>query len=197
MSLQDGTRTFREGFNLQGPGGTLKIGLDAGVSLDPITGIPTVGAPQTVTLTASATNYVEIVPGATTASANTVGFTPGSLPLYVIVAGTKTFTNEYDLRGSSNPPKGLRAFNTQTGTAYTVALTDQGKVVEMNNASANVVTIPLNATVAFPIGTEITVAQLGAGTTSVAIAGGGTLIGTMTLVVARLIKRATDTWYCT
>jgi hypothetical protein len=65
--------------------------------------------------------------------------------------------------------------NAQTGTTYTLALTDapasatnQG-IVTMNNASANTLTIPANGTVAFPVGTGILVIQLGAGQTTIAI----------------------------
>lgn len=39
----------------------------------------------------------------------------------------------------------------------------------MNNAAANTLTIPANALVAYPIGTQILVTQMGAGTTSIAI----------------------------
>ena len=39
----------------------------------------------------------------------------------------------------------------------------------MNNGGANTLTIPANASVAFPIGTEIVIINKGAGTTTVAI----------------------------
>ena len=65
--------------------------------------------------------------------------------------------------------------NAQTGTTYTLVLTDapaasanQG-IVTMNNGSANTLTIPANASVAFPIGTVISVIQLGVGQTNIAI----------------------------
>jgi hypothetical protein len=61
------------------------------------------------------------------------------------------------------------SLNNQTGTAYTLVLADAGKNVTMNNAAANTLTIPANASVAFPIGTQILVTQLGAGQTTVAI----------------------------
>jgi len=57
--------------------------------------------------------------------------------------------------------------NEDTTTAYTLTLTDQNDVVEMNNAAANTLTIPLNAAVAFPVGTVILVTQGGAGVTTV------------------------------
>jgi hypothetical protein len=51
--------------------------------------------------------------------------------------------------------------------SYTLLLTDAHNYVEMEVASANVLTIPTNATVAFPIGTEIRVTQLGTGQTTI------------------------------
>lgn len=96
------------------------------------------------------------------------------------------------------------AANAQTGTAYTLALIDMYRLVEMNNASANTLTIPLNATVAFPVGTVIDVLQTGAGKTTVAGAVGTTVNSTAALLsvaaqwsTVRLRKRATDTWVVT
>ena len=43
----------------------------------------------------------------------------------------------------------------QTGTAYTLVLADAFKLVAMNNAAANTLTVPPNSSVAFPIGTRI------------------------------------------
>lgn len=47
------------------------------------------------------------------------------------------------------------SINAQTGTAYTPVLTDDGKIVTLNNAAAISVTLPTNASVAFPVGAEI------------------------------------------
>jgi hypothetical protein len=92
------------------------------------------------------------------------------------------------------------AVNAQTGS-YTLALSDAGCAVEVNDASASTVTVPLNATVAFPIGTVIEVAQIGAGQITVAAASGVTLQSAGSLVHTRvqfsavsLRKRGTDTW---
>lgn len=89
--------------------------------------------------------------------------------------------------------------NATTG-AYTLALTDDNRMVEMNNASGTTLTIPLNSSVAFPIGTMITILQTGAGQTTVAGAAGVTVNGTPGLKLraqysaATCIKRATNTW---
>lgn len=65
---------------------------------------------------------------------------------------------------------GLVSFtlNAQTGTTYTAVSTDQYQVlVTMSNASANTFYIPTDATINFPIGTAITVAQEGVGVTTI------------------------------
>src|SRR5689334_11950484 len=62
--------------------------------------------------------------------------------------------------------KQIIGVNAQTGTTYTLVLGDAGKVVEMNNAASNTLTVPPNSSVAFPVNTVIEVFQLGAGATS-------------------------------
>lgn len=90
--------------------------------------------------------------------------------------------------------------NAQTGTSYTLVLADAFKLVTMSNASANTLTVPLNSTVAFPVGTRIDLGQDGAGQTTIAATGGVTIRTPETLKLrkqwgkATLIKRATDTW---
>lgn len=54
----------------------------------------------TLTLTASTTNYVEASPTDGAVSTNTTAFTPGYLPLYVVVMGSATATSYTDVRGS-------------------------------------------------------------------------------------------------
>jgi hypothetical protein len=77
----------------------------------------------------------------------------------------------------------------------------------MDNASANTFSIPTNASVAFPIGTQITVLQIGAGQTTIqAVTSGTTTIqstgGTAAAPkirarygAATCIKASTDLWY--
>ena len=89
--------------------------------------------------------------------------------------------------------------NAQTAS-YTLVLGDKDKLVEIDNASANNLTIPLNSSVAFPIGTQINILQTGAGTTTLVATGGVTLNATPGLILrarwssVTLIKRGTDTW---
>jgi hypothetical protein len=91
------------------------------------------------------------------------------------------------------------SFNEQTAS-YTLALSDAGKIVEMNVGSANDLTVPLDSSVAFPVGTNITILQTGAGQTTIVATGGVTINATPGLKLraqwssATLIKIATDTW---
>ncbi len=92
------------------------------------------------------------------------------------------------------------SINEQTDS-YTLVLTDAGKLIDMNKGSANTLTIPLYAVVAFPIGTRIAVRQLGTGQTTVAITATGTLQSYANAydlagqyAIAMLIKTATNTW---
>ena len=90
---------------------------------------------------------------------------------------------------------------------YTAVLADQYQVlVPMNKATAVAFKIPTNASVAFPIGTAITVLNIGAGTCTIsAVTSGTTTVlsagataASPTLAqykTAVCIKTATDTWY--
>jgi len=92
------------------------------------------------------------------------------------------------------------AINAQTGTTYTAVLTDDGKLVTCDNASAITFTIPTNASVAFGIGTQINIMQLGAGQITIGGAGvtfrseGSKLKTKGQYAVATCCKIATDTW---
>jgi hypothetical protein len=68
------------------------------------------------------------------------------------------------------------ATNTQTGTTYTLALADNGKLITLNNASPIAVTIPLNSSIALPVGASIILSQFGAGAVTVQGAGGVTVV---------------------
>ena len=90
--------------------------------------------------------------------------------------------------------------NTQTGTSYTLVLTDSGKQVTMSNASASTLTVPPNSSVAFVVGVRIQVIQLGAGAVTLT-AGAGVTVSSLSASlamaqyqVATLVKTATNTW---
>ena len=90
---------------------------------------------------------------------------------------------------------------------YTAVIADAYQVVElMNKATAIAYKIPTNASVAFPIGTVLTVLNIGAGTCTIsAVTSGTTTILSAGAVAAAptlgqyksaaCIKTGTDTWY--
>lgn len=96
--------------------------------------------------------------------------------------------------------------NAQTGTTYTLVLGDRAKIITMSNASANTLTIPTNASVAFPTGTCIVIQQLGAGVTTISgdtgvtLQGGGSSTSAGSAAIsnqyslATIIKMDTNTW---
>ncbi len=94
------------------------------------------------------------------------------------------------------------AVNAQTGTTYTLVLADASKLVTMSNASANTLTVPPNASVAFPVGTRLMVQQLGAGSTTIAAGSGVTINApsTVTLEIGEqyesrgILKTSINTW---
>ena len=92
-------------------------------------------------------------------------------------------------------------FNAQTGTTYTLALTDVAKVVSLTNASAITLTVPTNASVAFPTGTQILLYQGGAGNVTISPASGVTIRSdgaklklNAQYAVGGLLKLATNEW---
>ena len=90
----------------------------------------------------------------------------------------QTFTNKILTTPTLTSPLVNLGINTQTGTTYTTVLADNGKLTTLSNASAIAVTIPLNSSVAYPVGAQINMAQLGAGQVTVSGAGGVTLVST-------------------
>lgn len=104
-----------------------------------------------------------------------------SLPVMSTLVGTEEFVGTVNHVSAKASLAALRAFvlaglsvpiPDQTivfPTAnYTLALTDKNNAVGMNVATANVLTVPPNSSVAFPVGSRIDVYQHGAGATSLA-----------------------------
>jgi hypothetical protein len=99
------------------------------------------------------------------------------------------------------------SLNAQTGTTYTFALSDNGKLVTASNAGAQTYSIPTDGTTAFPVGTQINIIGIGAGAVTIQAATSGTTTVASTGTVsaaptlraqyssATLIKASTDLWY--
>ena len=107
------------------------------------------------------------------------GGSSGSVTLSINTAVTADLTTAQTLTNKTlTSPLINLGINAQTGTTYTTVLADNGKLITQTNASAIATTIPLNSSVAYPVGAQINIAQLGAGQITVAGAGGVTVVST-------------------
>jgi hypothetical protein len=150
-----------------------------------------------------ATGTVTSITAGTGLSGGTIT-TSGTIAIDSTVAtltGTQTLTNK-----TLTDPKINLAFDAETAS-YTAVLANNGQIVTMDNASANTFSIPTNASVAFPIGTQINVLQIGAGQTTIqAVTSGTTTIQSTgasaaapklraRYSAATCVKAGTDLWY--
>jgi hypothetical protein len=126
----------------------------------------------------------------------------GALVIQITGAGTHAerarFTGEGNLTLTGNAIY-YQAEQAEVGTTYTLALTDANKMVTLANGSAITLTVPTNASIPFPIGTRIDIAQFGAGQVSVTSSAtirseGGKLKLRGQYSAATLWKKATDEW---
>ena len=128
----------------------------------------------------------------------------------VTLTGTQTLTNKTLTSPTINSPTiatpaisggtMVYALNSQAAS-YTLVLTDASKVLPVSNASANTVTVPPNSSVAFPIGSVVTLIQTGAGQTTITAGAGVTIQSESSKLklrgqyaAATLLKTDTDTW---
>lgn len=157
-------------------------------------------------MTGGNTMYASDTPGAIGSSAGTlnvpIGVAKSTTELYFNpMLGVVRTTNVQTLQNKTFTSSVFTiSINTQTND-YTLVLTDDSKLVQMNKASGNTLTVPPNSSVAFAIGSKILVRQMGAGQTTIA-AGIGVTINSAgaALKVAQqygmavIVKVATDTW---
>lgn len=102
--------------------------------------------------------------------------------------------------GATGDPSGSLSIVTYE-SSRTLGMSDSGKIIEMNAASPSYVLIPQEALVPFAIGTQITVLQVGSGSTSLTGSLGVTVNskdGMLRLgnrwAAATMIKRGSDSW---
>lgn len=159
-----------------------------------------VTAASTTTLTNKTVNLSSNTVSGTAAEFNTAL----SDADFTTLAGSETLTNKTLTSPTIDTPtindaRQNLTLNAQVGTTYTLVLTDNGRLVTLDNASAITLTVPLNSSVAFPTGAIINIQQIGAGAVTVAGASGVTVNGTGTGTRAQwssasIVKTATDTW---
>ena len=154
---------------------------------------PTLVTPVLGVATATSVN------GTTIPSSVTLTKTSDNLSVFAATTSAQLAGIISDEIGTGNIQLSDLATSAQAAS-YTLVLADKGKLVEMSNASANNLTVPLNSSVAYPVGSQINILQTGAGQTTVVATGGVTINASPGLKLraqwsaATLIKRATDTW---
>jgi hypothetical protein len=75
----------------------------------------------------------------------------------------------------TNVATAMVSINAQTGTSYTTVLSDDGKLITLDNASSITLTIPPNSSVAYGIGTQINLMALAAGVVTITAGSGVTI----------------------
>jgi hypothetical protein len=156
------------------------------------------------------------ITGVTAGTGLTGGGTSGTVTLAIdstvaTLTGSQTLTNKTLTSpaitggtGSFTSPQINLGINAQTGTTYTTVLADNGKLVTLTNGSSIALTIPLNSSVAYPVGAQLNLARLGAGAVTIAGAVGVTVISTGATAAtpglraqystATAIQTSTDNW---
>lgn len=145
-----------------------------------VAGAPTTIANGTVTLAASATNYVEADPATGAVSANTTGFTSGRTPLYSVVTGASTVSSYTDLRvlgGATVAAPTAQPFDIHTfypGKPTASARLYRGKLARAVTWPANFAGAQFTATANATASTVFDVQKNGVSVGSCTIAAGGT-----------------------
>jgi hypothetical protein len=115
---------------------------------------------------------------------------------------TGTLSSQTDLQTALDAKTNKLITTNRQTASYTLVLSDADKLVEMNVGSANNLTVPLNSSVAFSTGTQILLAQYGAGQTTIVATSGVTIRSNGAKLKlnaqysgATLVKIAENEWY--
>jgi hypothetical protein len=129
------------------------------------------------------------------------GATPNIEVSSIVVKTTDTAVVTETMLATGVARSGFRStLNAQTGTSYTLVLTDLAKLITLSNTSAITLTVPLESSVAFSIGDRIDILQTNTGQVTITGAGGVTVNATPGLKLrarwssATLIKLDTNSW---
>ena len=165
--------------------------------------VPSVSGYALTATTGGVLSWANVSPTVTDTTTNATFYpvmnstTSGQLSTASIASSGITFnpsTNNLVVAGVVNY---LRTENLQTGTSYTFALTDRNRTVTMQPSASSTVTVPLNSSVAFPIGTLLYLCNISNQVVTIVGAAGVTLSKSGILAQAEEItlrKRTTDAW---
>lgn len=143
-----------------------RMGVDGSGSVSSVCGISPDGTGNVV-LTAS---DVGALPDSYTAPVTSVNGLTGT----VSITPASISAAELDSDSKVLAAQASSAIVSKTAS-FTLALANAGRLIQVSASSAVTVTIPTNASVAFPVGTEIEIAQMGAGAVTIAAASGVTI----------------------
>ena len=137
----------------------------------------TLTASNTLTFTGTDSSSIALGTG------GTVAYTANNLSAFASTTSSQLAGVISDETGSGalvfgtsptlNDPKINLTIDPETAS-YVAALANNGQLVTMNVGSANTFSIPTDASVDFPVGTQITVLQIGAGQTTIQAVTAGT-----------------------
>lgn len=140
---------------------------------------------QGCSITSDGTNYqvsacTAVAPGGSSAFSSLTSGTNTAAAMLVGTGSSLGATGTGTITATST----TEPINAQTGTTYTVATTDTGKLITINNAAAIAVTLPVATTSGFGAGFHFRVQDLGAGTATITPTT-STINGSATLVIPK------------
>ena len=164
-------------------------------------GVTSVGNAATVVTNANLTGMVTSVGNA----ASLGSFTSAQLAT-ALTDETGSGANVFAISPTITTPIIVQSINAQTTAAYVTVASDAGAIVTVSYATANTFKLPTNASVAYAIGSTITLIQIGAGATTISAVTPATTIVLSTGATAAspvlaqyksatCIKTGTDAWY--
>lgn len=143
-----------------------RMGVDGSGSVSSVCGVSPDGTGNVV-LTAS---DVGALPDGYTAPVTSVNGLTGTVSITPASIGAAELDSDSKILAA----QASSAIVSKTAS-FTLALANAGRLIQVSASSAVTVTIPTNASVAFPVGTEIEIAQMGAGAVTIAAASGVTI----------------------
>jgi hypothetical protein len=169
---------------------------------------PTLSGTTTATsgTIALGTNSSAITANSATISATEIGYLDSASANIQTQLNSKASNTDPVITGEINTTGNVIGHITinSKSTSYTLVLSDDGDFLEFTGSSAGSLTVPTNASVAFPIGTVITVLQAGTGQVTITPATVDVVINSTPGLKTRaqwsvvtLIKRGTNTWLAT